>query len=83
MNNSQLWLTIGFSTPLLVGQKGTTWTFEPRGDAYMSVFMSCLLCHLLKCQDRIGNAVNAMALQLEPNAPSVSQLMFEHLGSYI
>ena len=76
-------MTVGIGAPLLAGQSGTTWTFDPRGDAYVSVFASCLLCHSLKCQDRIGNAANAMALQLEPNPPSVSQLMFEHLGSCI
>ncbi|KAN0101275.1 hypothetical protein V8E55_001259 [Tylopilus felleus] len=57
-NNLELSLTVGIGAPLLAGQSGTTWTFDPRGDAYV-----------------IGNAANAMALQLEPNPPSISVLL--------
>jgi hypothetical protein len=40
----------------------TTWTFEPRGDAYVSAFTTYHLYYSLTRRNRIGNAVDATAI---------------------
>ena len=54
------------------GGKYTTWTIEPRGDAYVSAFTPYRPFTYL---NRIGNAVDATAIHLIQGHQSVSQSM--------
>ena len=65
-------MTVGIGAPLLVDKKGTTWAFEHRGDAYVSVFMPLHQYDPLTYQGSIGNTANARAMQLEPNSQNIS-----------
>jgi len=80
MGESDVSLTVGFRDALVVGDRGTTWNFDPRGNAYASAFTSYRLYYSLTCQDRIGNAINVMAIQRAPNRQGVSQSMCNKLA---
>ena len=60
----------------------TTWTIEPRGNAYVSAFIPYCPYDSLIHQDRIGNAVNTIiAIHLTQRPHYVSQSMFDVMSS--
>lgn len=59
------------------GCRNTTWTIEPRGDAYVSAFTPCRPYDSLTHQDSIGNAGDATAIHLRESHQCVSQFVFK------
>jgi len=80
MGESDVSLTVESRDALVMGGRGTTWNLDARGNAYASAFTPYRLCYSLTGQDRIGNSVNVMAIQLAPNRQGVSQSMLNTLG---
>ena len=54
----------------------TTWAFEPRGEAYVSVFIISYGSLAFTHQDRIGNSADAMAIQLGNGIQDVTHFIF-------
>ena len=62
------------------GGDHTTWTIEPRGEAYVSVFTTCCSCdaQALIHRDRIGNSTDATAVHLRKgHHDGVSQFILQ------
>lgn len=61
-SNTGPWLTVGVRNALVTGRRGTTWTFDARGDAFVYAFTPHRLHYLVTNQGRVGKAVNATAI---------------------
>lgn len=69
-------LSVGNDNELVCVPGGrTTWTFDPRGDAYVSALYPYCPYHSFIYQDRIGNAVDATAIHLYQHPQHVSPFM--------